>query len=63
MKHFPLLTSLAAAVAWLLPVVGPFAGLARSSILTTGDVVDPGAGSGTKPDPWYVWRAPLIGCC
>ena len=52
MKRFSLLISLAAAVVWLLPVVGPFAGPAGASVITTGDV-DPG-GAATQPDPWAV---------
>ena len=52
MKRFPLLISIAAAVIWLLPVVGPFADPAGASVITTGDV-DPG-GSGTQPDLWAV---------
>ena len=51
MKRFPLLISIAAALVWLLPVVGPFAAPARASVITTGDV-DPG-GAGTQPDPWF----------
>ena len=52
MKRFLLLISIAAAVVWLFPVVGPFAGPARASVITTGDV-DPG-GAGSQPDPWAV---------
>ena len=52
MKRFPLLISLAAAAVWLLPVVGPFAGPANASVITTGDV-DPG-GAATQPDPWAI---------
>ena len=52
MKRFSLLTSLAAAVVWLLPVAGPFAGMTDASVITTGDV-DPGGGA-TQPDPWTV---------
>ena len=52
MKRFLLLTSIAAAVIWLLPVAGPFAGMTDASVITTGDV-DPG-GAARQPDPWAV---------
>ena len=49
MKRFPLLTSIAAAVIWLLPVVGPFAASARASAITTGNVNLGGVDGSMKP--------------